>query len=465
MTTTPPATGLPADLSAYVRETARTSTVPDEVVDPTVTEVALTAATGAGAAARAEVEDNVVAPPVAGSDRPTGRVAAGSAAAVTSVPEPVVGYGAVGVTWEHGVSVPEDEDRAAGAHPDRRRLVGLDGPGVPRRPRPRPGHRGGAARSPGHRRAAGRRRGRRPGQGRTRRPAPCRPACSSRSSTPARPTGRPSSAQRWTPTATDPGTPAATTTPGLPATVATEPGAGDDGSDQISPAEGDVHAEAADLLACPVGRRRADAGQELAALLRGARRLRAPHGQRQRLHPGRGAGDHPQHLRVPHQEPRLVRHRLQLPRRPVRSDLGGPVRRHRPPGRRRAHAQLQRLRLRDVGDRQLRHRPAVQRHGPGVRRALRVEAVAARHQRRVHETGRSVPRTSRRSTATATRRRPRARAGTSTPRSRTSADWPPRHSAAGPGASSSPTSRRHRTPTSSYVARATTRCSSSRRAA
>ena len=47
-------------------------------------------------------------------------------------------------------------------------------------------------------------------------------------------------------------------------------------------AEGrDVHAHPDDLLPRPVGRRRADARPQLAALLRGARRLRAPHGQRQ----------------------------------------------------------------------------------------------------------------------------------------------------------------------------------------
>ncbi|WP_051551300.1 FG-GAP-like repeat-containing protein [Nocardioides sp. URHA0020] len=98
-------TGLAADLSAYVKESARASTVPDEVVDPTVTEVDLTPATGAGAAARAEARENVVAPPASAR----GRSAVGGSAdsTLTSRPEPVVGYGAVGVTWEHGVKVPE----------------------------------------------------------------------------------------------------------------------------------------------------------------------------------------------------------------------------------------------------------------------------------------------------------------------------------------------------------------------
>src|SRR6478736_6414254 len=41
------ATGLAADLSAYVKESSRASTVPAEVVDPTVTQYDLTAPTGA----------------------------------------------------------------------------------------------------------------------------------------------------------------------------------------------------------------------------------------------------------------------------------------------------------------------------------------------------------------------------------------------------------------------------------
>ena len=100
----------------------------------------------------------------------------------------------------------------------------------------------------------------------------------------------------------------------------------------------------------------------------------------------RAGARHPaEHLRVPHQVPRLERHRLQLPGRPVRPDLGGPVRRRRPPGGRGAHPRLQRQRVRDVGDRQLRAAPAVPGDAPGVRRAVRLEAVAARGQRRLHQ--------------------------------------------------------------------------------
>ena len=164
---------------------------------------------------------------------------------------------------------------------------------------------------------------------------------------------------------------------------------------------------------------------ELAALLRGARRLRAPHGQRQRLLRGRRAGDHPEHLRVPHQVAGLERHRLQLPRRPLRPRLGGPVRRRRPAGRRRAHARLQRLLLRHVGDRQLRARAAAATRccrptAPSSPGSCRCTASAPPRPRR-----RSARRPSRPSTATATPPRRPARASTSTPSSRRSGRTPP----------------------------------------
>jgi hypothetical protein len=89
------ASGLAADLSAYVRESSRASTVPDQVVDPDVTEYGLTASSTAPRGARTKAD--MVAAQQA------------SAGTVTSVPEPVEGYGAVGVTWEHGAKVPEDD--------------------------------------------------------------------------------------------------------------------------------------------------------------------------------------------------------------------------------------------------------------------------------------------------------------------------------------------------------------------
>ncbi|HYF73824.1 MAG TPA: hypothetical protein VD864_13430, partial [Nocardioides sp.] len=86
--------GLSADLSAYTRATSRPSTVPAEAVDPTVEEYSLTAPAGSKAAPRA----------VSGRSK----VGALGGAEVTSLPEPVEGYGAVGVTWASGTQVAED---------------------------------------------------------------------------------------------------------------------------------------------------------------------------------------------------------------------------------------------------------------------------------------------------------------------------------------------------------------------
>lgn len=85
-------------LAAYTREVARPARVPTEVVEPTVSEYSLTAPAG-GARVRLDVEPQPAARGKVGAlDR-----------TVTSLPEPVVGYGAVGVTWAHGIDVPEDE--------------------------------------------------------------------------------------------------------------------------------------------------------------------------------------------------------------------------------------------------------------------------------------------------------------------------------------------------------------------
>ena len=66
-----------------------------------------------------------------------------------------------------------------------------------------------------------------------------------------------------------------------------------------------------------------------ARLRRGEARLHPSHGERERLRP-RGLGrDGARHLPLPPQLQRLERHRLQLPRRPLRHDLRGPRRRHR----------------------------------------------------------------------------------------------------------------------------------------
>ncbi len=85
---------LSADLAAYTRASARPSKVPTEVVDPTLTEYSLTAPAGSKAAPRA-VSSRTKAGALGGTE-------------VTSVPEAVAGYGAVGVTWAHGTVLPED---------------------------------------------------------------------------------------------------------------------------------------------------------------------------------------------------------------------------------------------------------------------------------------------------------------------------------------------------------------------
>ncbi|MBA2956337.1 hypothetical protein GON03_18515 [Nocardioides sp. MAH-18] len=87
-----PVTDISAALRAYSRELGRTSNVPDHVVEPSVAEHVLTAPRAARAA-RSKAD----------------AVAAGRS--VTSAPEPVVGYGAVGVTWAPGTVVDEADLR------------------------------------------------------------------------------------------------------------------------------------------------------------------------------------------------------------------------------------------------------------------------------------------------------------------------------------------------------------------
>ena len=105
---------------------------------------------------------------------------------------------------------------------------------------------------------------------------------------------------------------------------------------------------------------------------------RAPHGERQRLPARRRARADPGDVPLPHALPGLVRHRLQLPRRPVRPDLDRPRRRLGPARARRPHAGLQR----DVGrrrrDRELRARPPRRRGPRRGRRRRRVEAAPVR---------------------------------------------------------------------------------------
>ena len=79
-----PTTATRGALAAYIRAATTPAKVPTEVVDPTVHEYPLTTPAGR-------------------------RTVAGSVTSVVSRPEPVVGYGAVGVTWAHGAEVPTDD--------------------------------------------------------------------------------------------------------------------------------------------------------------------------------------------------------------------------------------------------------------------------------------------------------------------------------------------------------------------
>ena len=65
-------------------------------------------------------------------------------------------------------------------------------------------------------------------------------------------------------------------------------------------------------------------------------RDRPPHRRRERLHSGPGAGDREGDPALPRAGKRLERHRLQLPRRPLRHRLRGPLRRDREERRRSA---------------------------------------------------------------------------------------------------------------------------------
>ena len=127
------------------------------------------------------------------------------------------------------------------------------------------------------------------------------------------------------------------------------------------------------------GRRRAAARG--ARLRRRADGLRPPHRHRQRLHARPVGLDGPRHRQVPPRHQRLERHRLQLPRRPVRAGLRRARGRGRPGGHRRPGAGLQLAVHRRRGARHL-HRRADPRGRDGLdHAAARLEAHAARRAR------------------------------------------------------------------------------------
>ncbi len=90
-----PAVGADDGAAAYLRAATEPSRVPTGPVDVEVTEYNLTAPA-----------DGRLAP---GALRSTARRTAAGGSEVTSDALPVLGYGAVGVTWAHGEQVPDDE--------------------------------------------------------------------------------------------------------------------------------------------------------------------------------------------------------------------------------------------------------------------------------------------------------------------------------------------------------------------
>ena len=429
-----------ARMAAYTAEAVRQSRVPTAPVKPDVREVQLTApTTSAGRAV-----------PVASAARMV--VSRGGRSRLTTTPQAVTGFGEVGITWAPGIAVPQTALHVAA----RTRTHGVWTPWstVPYDPEHGPD----------------------PGSAEARRARP---------GTDPVLVGRVGHVQVRA--VSDRPLPAdmklAVISPGRAAGTSSERAAidtstmdGNNGSSSVHRTVDRAPAKATDgapLAAAvftpqPVIYSRAQWGADeklrvevVAALRRRARRLRPPHGERQRLHARRGARDHPQHLRLPREVPWLERHRLQLPHRPVRSHLGGAVRRRRPPRGRSAHPGLQRRLVRRLRDRQLPDREADSGHDPGLCDPLRLEALAARRRRLVHAPVRHLALVPGDQRPPGRGRHRCARGSTSTTSCPRSAGWRHRTSAAGPAGSSSPTSPPPRSPTSSYDVRATARASSS----
>ena len=184
------------------------------------------------------------------------------------------------------------------------------------------------------------------------------------------------------------------------------------------PAGHHVHPQAGDLLPQAVGRQREHERPGLAALLRGPRRIRPPHGERQRLHPRRGARA-------------SCAASTPTTRSPCGwSDVGynylvdkfGRIWEGRAGGVDRPVVGAHTLGYNDyafamsaIGNFETVGPSG--RDAAGLRQPLRLEAVAARRRRLLDAADRSDPTTSRRSTATATPVPPPAPAATSTPSS------------------------------------------------
>ena len=102
-----------------------------------------------------------------------------------------------------------------------------------------------------------------------------------------------------------------------------------------------------------LGRRRGDRPARPRFAPVPAARGRPPHRRHELLHARAGGGDRARDRGLPRAGKRLERHRLQLPRRPLRDGLRGPRRRGRPERDRRARAGIQLRHGRRRADRQL----------------------------------------------------------------------------------------------------------------
>ncbi len=132
---------------------------------------------------------------------------------------------------------------------------------------------------------------------------------------------------------------------------------------------------AADRHACGLARRRIDPAWEAVVCVVRPLRRRPPHRRPQRLHARRGSGDRAWNPTLPRAGERLERHRLQLPRRPLRDGLRRPLRRDRAQRRRRARARVQHRFGRGGRDRHVRAGSAA---GCGRGRTRTASRLAAR---------------------------------------------------------------------------------------
>ena len=121
-----------------------------------------------------------------------------------------------------------------------------------------------------------------------------------------------------------------------------------------------------------LGSGRVDQARASAVRATGALLGRPSHRRPERLLPRRGRGDREGHPALPRQGKRLERHRLQLPRRPLRHGVRRPVRRSRAQRDRRACAGVQHRVGRSRAPRDVREHCSFERRAGGDRPAARL---------------------------------------------------------------------------------------------